>query len=142
MSLYHNPRERGLNVSRKNCWILVARNMRPGPDHGKWQPATVMGFVVICASKKDVMEFRLTLGGSQFPIQANMTDDAYEEYLDRFIKIQPYQATGRWEVWAHNAMRGWIPDTRELLTGSSESQYDQRPSQQNVTVTDERQILV
>lgn len=129
---------RALNVSRKNCWILVARNMRPGDNHRKWQPVSVLTFTIICASKKDALEFRLIYGGSQFPVQANMTDEAYDAYLERFVKIQPYQATGKWEVWAHNAMRGWVPDTRELFSGSSESQYDGKPSQRLVTVTDER----
>jgi hypothetical protein len=93
---------------------------------------------VICASEKDAQEFRLTYGSSQFPPMPSMTDEQYEIYLGQFIKIQPYVATGRFEVWAHNAMRGWIPDISEILSGKSDSQYDAKPSQRRITVVDER----
>jgi hypothetical protein len=116
VSAYRRP----LNVSRKNLWILVARNMRGGTEHGQWQPASVLGFKIICASEKDAQEFRFTFGSSQF------------------IKIQPYVGTGRYEVWAHNVMRGWVPDINEILTGKSDSQYDVKPSERRITVIDER----
>jgi hypothetical protein len=129
---------RPLNVSRQNCWMLIARNMQPGDEHGKWQPVSVLRFTVICASKKDALEVRLIIGSSQFPPAPAMTDEAYSEYLDRFIKVRPYQASGKFEVWAHNWLRGWIPDIHELLIGSSESQYDVKPSERRITVVDER----
>lgn len=127
-----------LNVSRKNCWILITRDMKPGPNHGKWTVMSVQGFTVIFASKRDAMEFRLVYGGSQFPILANMSDDAYETYLDRFIKLQPYEATGKWEVWGHNVRRGWVPSFAEVLSGSSDSQYEGYHTPARVTVFDER----
>jgi hypothetical protein len=138
MTAYHNPRVRPLNVSRKSLFILVARNMRGGNEHGQWQPASVLGFKIICASEKDAQEFRFTFGSSQFPPGPTMTDEQYEAYLERFIKIQPYVGTGRYEVWAHNAMRGWIPDINEILTGKSDSQYDVKPSERRITVVDDR----
>ena len=127
-----------LNVSRRNCFILVARDMRPGRDHGSWQPLSVMGFSLIFASKKDAMEFRLVYGGSQYPVHARMSDDAYEAYLEQFVRIQPYEATGKWEVWGHNAMRGWVPEVAEILTGRSDSQYDLKVVPSRVSVFDSR----
>ncbi len=125
-----------LNVSRKHLWCLVARNMQlPGQP---WQRLSVLGFTVMFASRRDAQEFRLTYGGSQFPLQANLSDDAYEAWLDHFVKLEPYESTGRYEVWGHNAMRGWVPTTEEVLTGRSDSQYEPRPQERHVTVADRR----
>lgn len=114
-----------LNVNRHNCWILVGRNQRPGPGHGEWQPLSVMGFTVVFASKLDAMEFRLLYGSSQFPVQGPINDDAYEAYIEQFIKLRPYELTGRYEVWGHNVRKGWVPRPDEILSGKSDSQYDE-----------------
>lgn len=119
-----------LNVSRKNCFIVLARQQHPGESHGKWEPISTSGFTVVCHSKYMAVELcwfvAPKIGYS--PPRADMTEEAYLDWLldeAKVLQIVPYEARGDYDTpgtggecpsWAF--YRGWYPDAADILEAS------------------------
>lgn len=112
-----------LRVNPRDCYRILMRQQKPGPNHGRWEPVTTNGFVVVCPSKLEASECVWMIGGRYFPRPDWMLVENGEDSDFRYLawllrnhfRIEPYvKGSDPMEVWFSDFIRGWYPDAADI----------------------------
>lgn len=114
-----------LVVQKHKCFRVLMRQQKPGPQHGRWEPISSNGFVVVAASKLEAYELVWFVGGRFFPRPDSMVvsdrpgEDADFKYLrwlmDYHFVVEPYtKGSDPMEVWFSDFVRGWYPAAEDI----------------------------
>lgn len=112
-----------LRVRRDACWRVLMRDQRPGATHGRWQPISTNGFVVVCPSRLEACECVWIVGGRYFPRPDHLVVDGSEDaetaylrwLLDHHFRLEPYtKGSDPMEVWFSDFLRGWYPSAEDI----------------------------
>lgn len=112
----------GSGITKSTWYRLLVRNMRPGPNHGRWEPVTRHGFLVVACSKIEAYEVCFMLGQRYFGDPGFDTDEGYIEWLLRnYIKLEQWTplesdveegiSARKMEMSVYKFLRGWVPGT-------------------------------
>lgn len=108
-----------LRVRRSACFRVLMRNMRTDDRqrHGKWEPISTSGFLVVCPSKLEACELVWMVGGAHFPRPVEMTEEQYLDWLlHHHFVVEPYTAgSAPLEVMFSEFVRGWYPNAEDVL---------------------------
>lgn len=131
-------RTRPLNVTTRDMYRVLTRNLNPGPMHGQWHAISTSGFVVCCPGKKEAKELVWLVGGRTYPRPASLIhDDDADDFrylgwlLRHHFRIDPLASTDvgpfdeqgvcrkRAQVMLHAFLRGWYPGAQDLLVSAT-----------------------
>lgn len=115
---------RPLQVRKSDCYRVLTRNLRSYPAHGRWEPISTSGFMVVCPSRLEACELVYQVGQVLYPrperlIHGDDHDDIrYLDWLlEHFFRVEPHHAGGPLEVMYSEFKRGWFPNAEEILAG-------------------------
>lgn len=128
---------RPLDVGRAQMSQVVMRRAH-GADHGRWEPISRDGFVVVCAGEGEPKELIWLIGGRTFPRPEYLIHDDDRDdfrYLDWLLRnhfrienlsrseVGPFDDEGvcakRMQVRFPTFLRGWYPGAEHVLEASS-----------------------
>jgi hypothetical protein len=127
-----------LHVKRGGCFRVLMRNLHTSNAHGRWEPISTTGFVVICPSKLEACELVLLIGGRYFGQPADQVygdDKDDERYLNWLLAehfridpmhesdVGPFDGEGiarkRMQVMFSTFLKGWYPSAQDLNGGTT-----------------------
>lgn len=115
---------RPLRVRRQYCHRILMRRQTPGPNHGRWEPISSNGFMVVCASKLEAYECIWFVAPPLFPRPESLlrsgdgedADFAYMRWLldHHFVIENHVKGSDPMEMWFSDFIRGWYPDAEDV----------------------------
>lgn len=122
-----------LRVRRGECSQVLMRSMRGDSSHGRWEPVSRDGFVVVCPSRLEACELILLVGGRFFtqpPALVRGDDHDDDRFLDWLLEhhfridplhesdVGPFRGDGvstkRAQVMFSTFLRGWRPGSEDM----------------------------
>lgn len=114
-------------VRKGECYVVLMRRMKPGEHHGKWEPITTNGYVVVCHGKLEAAELTWFMGVRFFarPLVAGEDPMDDMQYLDwlwaHHLKVQRWESRGdgvtpgdAGELTYGQFIHGWHPDAADI----------------------------
>lgn len=115
-------KESGLKIERRGNFLVYTRRQTPDTAFGKWEPISNWGYVVVCPSWKEAFDLVMLVGGRLYPAPSfAINDSAYLKWLlKEHFNVQPnYTVTGKREMMFAEFIRGWVPESEQLIRGDA-----------------------